>query len=604
MFALFMPAGQHLRRPLPGLIWRTPRLRLTAAALLLLAIAPVRADYREDIGYTRLQAELGSSIPDGSGVRVSQIEAPVQVGDDLAWMPNPSHPQFSGKTITDESGATPGVFSSHANGVGGRFYGNTNSIAPGIVNIASYLADHWLGAGLLRTSSGNPGPQAQPDSSSSRIGNHSWIGDGETFNVEILSRLDWLVDRDEFIHFAGYTGSASRPLLSSAYNVITVNRTDAITTTGSANAGGIYTSGRTTPDIVTPAPNASEATPKTASAAALLISAAHDSPALSTDPMQTSVTNRNGDTIFNAERTEVIKAALMAGAVRRTSNTSSIDIIDYRTDPNDRTSNGLDRRFGAGQLNIYNSYQIISAGEQNSNEDAPGNSGMIGAVGFDYDPAFGGSGGSNSQATYFFSTSADTVRLQASLVWNIEIDGGTTFNFDQAATLNDLDLFLFDVTEPSDWVLISSSESISDNTENLWLLLDPEKEYALQVSPGSGQSAFDWDYALAWQIIPITPVSIDPIWLPAAKQGVAYPPQQLLASNGEPPYTWSLVSGFLPLTLSPDGVISGTPTTGGYTAKFTVQVADASGTTDTENLQLKIKALNFDCYNCHAAMPR
>jgi hypothetical protein len=52
--------------------------------------------------------------------------------------------------------------------------------------------------------------------------------------------------------------------------------------------------------------------------------------------------------------------------------------------------------------------------------------------------------------------------------------------------------------------------------------------------------------------------------------------QTLTATGGVPPYTWSLASGNLPpgLTLSPQGMISGTPTTlGSYT--FTVQASDS-----------------------------
>jgi hypothetical protein len=502
MFALFAPADRKCRRDQCGFVRRNPGFRLTAGALLLLAALPVQADYRKDIGYTLLQSELDSDVPDGSGVHVSHIEAGARLGDDIAWMPDPRKSQFSGKTFTNESFATPGLFSSHANGTGNAFYGNTSSISPGILKIASYLSTHWLGPGLLRTGSGKPWFQLQPRTSSSRVGNHSWIGSTDTFDVEALSRLDWIIDRDEFVQVTGYTGKMNQPLLSSAYNVIAVNRSDAVTVTGSAGAGGIYTSGRSKPDLVVPASHTSQAVPRVASAAALLIGAAHERPSLSNDPLEKSVSNRNGDTIFNAERSEVIKAALMAGAARQTNNTSSGDITDYRTDPNDRTSNGLDRRFGAGQLNIYNSYRIIAAGEQNSSQDAGAISSTIGPVGFDYDPSFGGSSSSNSQASYFFSTNSEPVRLQASLVWNISIDGGSAFNFDKTATLYDLDLFIFDVTEPDNWTLVGSSESFSENSENVWLRLDGDRDYAIQVKTGPRQATFNWDYALAWQIAP------------------------------------------------------------------------------------------------------
>jgi hypothetical protein len=95
--------------------------------------------------------------------------------------------------------------------------------------------------------------------------------------------------------------------------------------------------------------------------------------------------------------------------------------------------------------------------------------GFIGNSGFDYDPSFGGENGSNSEASYFFSTGIDTAELVASLVWNIAIDGGSIDDFDGTATLFNLDLFLYDITGAAsinDWALLGSSESIWDNTEN------------------------------------------------------------------------------------------------------------------------------------------
>ena len=73
-------------------------------------------------------------------------------------------------------------------------------------------------------------------------------------------------------------------------------------------------------------------------------------------------------------------------------------------------------------------------------------------------------------------------------------------------------------------------------------------------------------------------VSITPMNLPSGSVGVAYVPQTLSATGGLPPYTWSVASGTLPagLTLNATtGVISGTPTTNGSPATFTVQVTDS-----------------------------
>lgn len=74
------------------------------------------------------------------------------------------------------------------------------------------------------------------------------------------------------------------------------------------------------------------------------------------------------------------------------------------------------------------------------------------------------------------------------------------------------------------------------------------------------------------------PVVIDTTSLPGATIGVAYS-ATLTAHGGNPPYTWSIFSGSLPvgLSLSSAGVISGTPTGSPGTSTFTVQAVDPLG---------------------------
>ena len=98
-----------------------------------------------------------------------------------------------------------------------------------------------------------------------------------------------------------------------------------------------------------------DATPVVASAAALLVDLGHSNPGLSKDPVVNSTTNRNGDTVYNAERSEVVKAALMAGADRTATQLATTYTVN--------TANGLNSKYGAGQLDIYNSYYIIAAGQ-------------------------------------------------------------------------------------------------------------------------------------------------------------------------------------------------------------------------------------------------
>jgi|GEM_PF-553961 len=77
--------------------------------------------------------------------------------------------------------------------------------------------------------------------------------------------------------------------------------------------------------------------------------------------------------------------------------------------------------------------------------------------------------------------------------------------------------------------------------------------------------------------------------LPGGTANVAYGSQPLSASGGQPPYSWSLASGMLPpgLSLSTNGVISGTPTTTG-TSNFVVQVMDSVMATATQALSVTI----------------
>lgn len=477
------------------------------------------ADYKDDIGYTQLLSELGEEIPDGTGVHVTQVEA---LSNDM-WIPNLSNNQFAGKILQDLSTGHPEGYSGHGNSVGQLFYGNTSSIAPGITQVdlytAGYGSDHsywppppwqWIGEGFLWAGYVYGNNLIQPlyndpefhncssgdVSSPSRIANHSWVASIST--SDILRRVDWVIDRDEYMQaVASHTTSA---LLSSAFNVVAVGRTTGENTSGTPFIDSVYTSGRSLPNLVAPVSTLSGATPIVAAAMAVLVEKGREI-LLSTDPEEKWTFNRDGEIIYNAERSEVIKAALMAGADRFTQNTgTTANISDYGTDPYMK-ENGLDGRFGAGQINIFNSYHIIAAGEQNSDEDDPHGSGAISWSGFDFDPSFGITGGVPESASYFFTSTITRCRLAASLVWNIKINGGTCWNFNSEATLYDLNLSLFDVTDRENPVLIASSSGNITNTENLWVPLEKDRNYRMEIMAAEGQGDFTWDYALAWRII-------------------------------------------------------------------------------------------------------
>ncbi|MDP2323617.1 MAG: S8 family serine peptidase, partial [Gammaproteobacteria bacterium] len=342
---------------------------------------------------------------------------------------------------------------------------------------------------------------SRPKISTNRLANHSWIGTTGAADTYVLRRVDWLIETDELIQVAAPNnggGNSTLALVASAYNVIAVGRSDGQHQLGSVALDSTYATGRVRPEIVVPAESTSNAAPRVSAAAALLVETGHATPCPPTDPVSVGMTTRGGVLVCNAERSEVIKAALMAGADRVTRNSAPdpTNLARYRDTVLNQTVNGLDRRYGAGQLNIRNSYWIITGGEQSSTED--GNAGAnVASRGFDYDPNFGGLSGGNTTATYPLPIQTYPALLTASLVWNLDITGGTNINnFNPAATLRNLDVALIDLANGN--AVVASSASALDNTENLWVVVPANARYALQVTR---TGSFTWDYGLAWQLL-------------------------------------------------------------------------------------------------------
>ncbi len=465
-----------------------------------LVTATASAAYADDVAFTRLQNELGAGTPTGAGVLVSQVEAAVTVNGQQTWVPTGA--QFAGKIFTYGSPFTADVYSGHATGVATVFYGSPGSVADDITNITVYWAMGWLGGDYLNSLGALP-PQPQPLASTSRVVNHSWVGDGTTSNREILSRLDWVAENDEIIQVTAMNNGAnpsSRGLMAQGFNAIAVGRSDGLHEYGSYAIDSLYTSGRAKPDIVAPAGSTSNATPGISAIAALLVQQGQGNATLSTDPDEASVTVRGDLLIRNAERVEVIRAALMAGADRVTRNTTTTNLGLYRDTAGNRTTNGLDRRYGAGQVNAYNSHFILAAGEQQSPEDG-GPATSVAARGFDYDPAFGGGAGRNTAATYSLPVATSPQLLTAALVWNLDVDGGSEGAFNSSAILRNLTLNVLNVASPSAPVVVAASASTVDNTEHAWLVVPANAQYALQVSRAVATN-FNHDFGIAWQLLP------------------------------------------------------------------------------------------------------
>ncbi|MFC4313718.1 hypothetical protein ACFPN2_31885 [Steroidobacter flavus] len=475
-------------------------------ALLTMSAGVQAQDYKNDIGYDDLVKRLGSTAPTGAGVTAMQVEAPAGVDSSNLpiWSPvtGSTSSVFSGVTFnftTSTSGRSSSP-SGHALNVGQLFYGN-NALAFGIGTVRLGNAIDWLTTDFL-----GAGTPAMPSITDARVINHSWVGtlNDAVGDAEVLRRMDWLVQRDNIINVAAVNnGSANRSLPGSAFNSIAVGATSGNHPRGSYDLSAVdavYAAGRTRPDVVAPMATTSGAAPVVSSLAALLVETGHTG----ADTLSHgSTTNRADATVYNAERAETIKAAIMAGADRQTHNLStSSQITDYRANGN-ATANGLDSRYGAGQVNVSTSHQIIAGGEHEAGSVLCGTAVRI-CAGFDYVENFGGSYGSATELNYSFTATANRNQLTASLVWNLDVDAVGSAG---GATLHNLGLSLYDETTGQQ---VGNSVSLIDNTQNLWYSLVSGRQYRLTVSSLESE-AFDGSYALAWNLSgTTTPVPLPP----------------------------------------------------------------------------------------------
>lgn len=452
-----------------------PTKYLFVAVLCLAFVAPLHA-YKNQVGYNDLQALLGANTPDGTGIPVMVVEGNLGGASPPAYFPDLNLAELLGKNITAESGPFT-VSAGHANFVYINFMGNSTSMASGISRAEGYNASDWLTGGFL-----NYTTAALPETSQMRVANHSYISDNTNNlnDIATLESLDFVVETDDFIQVVGSLNSS--PVLNSSLNAIRVNDVPAMGDSAfyTPLLDTTYTSGRTAVDLVAPASGASFAAPIVAAAAAVLLETADNESHLS----HGTINNRTR-TINHAATSEVIKAILMAGADRDASGFNN-----YTID----TSNNLDGRYGAGQVNIYNSHTILTGGEQDSAQD--GNANDITAKGFDYDPSFGGDNGSNDTASYYFTAAANDPFITASLVWNLDLEHNISYDYN--ATLFDLNLELWNLTTNT---LEGESDSVDEVTEHLWQSLTPGNQYEIRVVSNE-ITPFEWDYALAWTTVP------------------------------------------------------------------------------------------------------
>lgn len=441
-------------------------------------------DVFSEVGYDALVERLGGvNVPTGFGYGVGQVEAS-ETPDQLNFGPNTANPQFVGKIFTPMTG--PFGVSGHATSVGLNAYGNETSIAPGISNIWVWLAGPWATGSYLRTGQGSTPPAMPP--AGLRIFNHSWIGTfGSSVNDnEALRRFDFAIQRDNLVAVLGTNngaGSAPSALMAYGYNGITVGLANGLHC-NALTPVGLDGQGRRKPEIVAPESFTSFATPIVSAGAALLL--------------ETTDLDLGLAANANADKSIVIKAALLAGTTKRPGWSNGA----VAKGPNrGTTSTPLDPLFGADLLNVDRSHLVLTGGERNGSAAVPANFTASGS-GWDYAPLLA----ANSSLYWRFPVWEAIEELSVVATWNRSV--ATNFS---SFNLMDCDLFLWKVDAAGLQSLIGpggvgvfgsgnvASISAADNIEALYVRDLEPGEYVLEVRRKPG-SQTNLPVAVAWYL--------------------------------------------------------------------------------------------------------
>ncbi len=440
-------------------------------ASALAGICAVRAQSLDQIGVTLLRTQTTNL--DGSGIRVAQPEANTD-GDTnhpSAFEVNPAAINFPTNRFTYSSDAgTSNAFpnlvgneSGHADIVAGFFYGRASGVATNVAHVDNYDADYFINYYV--------------------VSNLAGLGDAvvnQSFTFGALPASD---QRDVDSAYDDYTelygtlfvsavnngGQVCTP--GTAYNSIGVACAGAADSHSST--GPTIDNGRCKPDLTVPAFSTSDATPCVAGAAAVL--------------MQAALRGDGGSDTNSANDLRTLKALLLNGAVKPTDWTNS-------------NSSPLDARYGAGVLNVFNSYKQLAGGKNNSSAT---NLISIGAA----HPPIATTNYISAKSGWDLETLSSTTTNNAVNHYFLSVTNGfgaatLTWNRQLGATnINNLDLFLFNVANSN---LVAWSTSRVDNVEHIFVPSLAAGSYDLQVLKNGGTNVVSDNetYALAFAFAP------------------------------------------------------------------------------------------------------
>jgi hypothetical protein len=436
------------------------------AASATLTPSPARGGDLDTIGITLLRA-VDPTLT-GTGVNVAHPEASLSTDD---FEVNPAAVGQPTTLFTWISGAgrastfpnAVGTVSGHAGAVGANFYGSTAGAAPQLNHVDNYDALHFVN-NVVATLTSMPG----------RVANQSFVFSPGDENV-----VNPLYDDYAALHgtlFSSGVGNGGNVLApGSCYNGLGVG------VYGISSAVGPTPDGRCKPDLVAPDmanyPSGanSYSIPYVSAAGAILIQAAF---------------RGDGGNVPQATSLATLKALLLNGAVKPADWTNS-------------AIHPLDLRYGAGNVNVFNSWNQLKGRRRTFIETTSNTAGgphppgtnqnnVAVLTGWDFNYLTNTLQAAAYQEQvnhyYFQLTGTNRYTLTTTLVWNRQ---------QSQTSINDLNLFLYNAATSN---LVASSTSTVDNVEHLFLNGLLPGRYDLQVlKRPAGQVTTNENYALAFE---------------------------------------------------------------------------------------------------------
>jgi hypothetical protein len=473
--------------------------RILAAALACVTLVDDARTQVEEIelsevtelsGYLDLVARLGANAPTGADVVVAMAEPGPTLGAQTSnYGPDASVPELGGKSFALLSGPTS--VTAHATLAAQHLCGQTTSVAPGTSDIRCYNVGGLLGAGFLNGA--NLATPAQAPWKVLKLSGGSLFGSEANQYMRKLDRST--SDQGLFVvcsvrpHAANGTAPHDAPLFSHSFNSLAVGTSEGRHQSG-PTLSGYDGPGRQKPDIVAPSPKPAYAHPLVAGGGSLLIETARSHPALSANP--------------NAQRPEVLKAVLMAGAEHSSAWANNA--------PTSGASRGLATRplddvLGAGELDANDSHWILTGTEW---DGATSPSAAIDTRHNGWDLSTVSAG----EARYWrFQVEAPKPHVSVVATWSRYVEPDLS-----SFELADLSLELYRVGQPGaltplvgtagSSVFASGnvcSQSTLDNVEHLFIRHLQPGEYMLALTrPLDGLR--DFDVAVAWEFHGAEPI--------------------------------------------------------------------------------------------------